>query len=329
MRVETERLIIDEIREEDRENYFRNISHDKEVLKTFICTYQENLETFVFNKYLGRSDLFAIRTRDNGELIGIFVECEVDKEKKSLEIGYGIGSSYWGHGFMTETVSAMISYYFEQTEFTTIFASFFPENTASKRVMEKCKMTFSHVSEKELTYLGQERDLIYYRISKDCGFLDYYRNNTDLEIADIFKFMYQSCFGCEHLVSDYNTALNWITKEAESAALDDLPDVEYLDGEYCRVHLKALDAEHSAEWLCRAFLDSSQTHTEGQARLENQLQTLHKYVSDGLIGFDIKQLEYETETWRKQGFPAIHHSELFRNTHHPAYRVILKKYLLL
>lgn len=58
----------------------------------------------------------------------------------------------------------MLSYYFAQTEFRTVYGSFFPENTASKRVMEKCGMTFSHINENEFDYLGKQRDLIYFKI---------------------------------------------------------------------------------------------------------------------------------------------------------------------
>lgn len=166
MNIETERLIINELTPEDREDYFINISHDKDVLQTFICRYQEDLETFEFEKYLGRTDLFAIREKGSRRLIGIFVECEENSENRSLEIGYGLGSRYWGKGYMTEAVSAMLSYYFTQTGIATVYASFFPENTASKRVMEKCGMTFSHVRERELTYLDRERDLIYYSIER-------------------------------------------------------------------------------------------------------------------------------------------------------------------
>ncbi len=167
MFIETERLIVDDLRPEDKEQYFLCISHDTDVLKTFICNYAEDLETFDFAKYLDRSDLFAIREKKTGLLIGIFVECEVDRENRSLEIGYGLGSRYWGKGYMTETVTAMLSYYLDQASFQTVYASFFPENTASKRVMEKCGMTFSHVHTNELTYLGRERDLIYYK--KEAG----------------------------------------------------------------------------------------------------------------------------------------------------------------
>ena len=69
---------------------------------------------------------------------------------------------------MTEAVKAMISFYFTRTDIETVYASFFPENTASRRVMEKCGMTFSHINEKEITYSGIERDLVYYKIEKSC-----------------------------------------------------------------------------------------------------------------------------------------------------------------
>ena len=46
--METERLIIDLIRETDKEDYFLIISHDKKVLGTFICRYAETMEGFDF-----------------------------------------------------------------------------------------------------------------------------------------------------------------------------------------------------------------------------------------------------------------------------------------
>ena len=169
MRIETERLIIDGLRPGDKENYFVNISHDRQILKTFVCQYQENMETFRFEKYLGRTDLFAIREKKSDALIGIFTEFSADHENRSLEIGYALGSRHWGKGYMTEAVQAMLDYYFRHTELRTVYASFFPENTASKRVMEKCGMRYSHTVEKEFSYLGKERDLIYYKAEAVCG----------------------------------------------------------------------------------------------------------------------------------------------------------------
>ena len=71
--METERLIIDQIKETDKEDYFINISHDKKVLETFICRYADSLEEFDFSSYPGRQDLFAIRLKETGRLIGIIL----------------------------------------------------------------------------------------------------------------------------------------------------------------------------------------------------------------------------------------------------------------
>ena len=162
--METKRLILDSIRESDKEDYFINISHDRKVLETFICRYAEALEDFDFSAYPGRSDLFAVRLKETDRLIGMvnyFDETEV-----SCEIGYGIGSRYWNHGYATEAVKGFLEYLFSEKGLHTVYASFFTGNDASRRVMEKCGMTYDHFSEKELTYLGVERDLTYYAIHR-------------------------------------------------------------------------------------------------------------------------------------------------------------------
>ncbi len=166
--METERLIIDPIRESDREDYFFNISHDKRVLETFICRYAETLEDFDFSSYLTayqeNNRLFAIRLKETGRLIGILIS--FDETEDSCEIGYGIGSSYWGQGYATEAVSRFLEYLLYEKGFGTVYASFFTGNDASRHVMEKCGMTYDHFAEKELTYLGVERDLTYYAIRR-------------------------------------------------------------------------------------------------------------------------------------------------------------------
>ncbi len=161
--METERLIVDPIRETDKEDYFINISHDKKVLETFICRYADTLEGFDFSSYPGRQDLFAIRLKETGRLIGIV--SYFDEKEESCEIGYGIGSAFWNQGYATEAVQRFLEYLWERG-MRTVFASFFTGNDASRRVLEKCGMSYSHFSEKELTYLGTERNLIYYSIKR-------------------------------------------------------------------------------------------------------------------------------------------------------------------
>ncbi len=162
--METERLILDSVKESDKEDYFTNISHDKKVLETFICRYAETMEEFDFSSYPGRQDLVAIRLKETGRLIGI-ISC-FDEKDGSCEIGYGIGSRFWNQGYATEAIRRFLEYLFREKGLKTVYASFFTGNDASRRVMEKCGMTYNHVSEKELSYLGVLRDLTYYVIQR-------------------------------------------------------------------------------------------------------------------------------------------------------------------
>ncbi len=162
--METERLIIDRLKSSDKEDYFHNISHDKKVLETFICRYAETLEDFDFAPYLTNESLYAIRLKETGRLIGIILY--FDEKDGGCEIGYGLGSEHWGRGYAAEAVRRFLDFLFGEKGFRRVSASFFTGNEASRRVMEKCLMRFERLSEKELSYLGLERDLIYYSIEK-------------------------------------------------------------------------------------------------------------------------------------------------------------------
>lgn len=169
MILETKRLLMDSIRESDKEDYFHNISHDRKVLETFVCNYAEDLDTFDFSPYL-RTDrvdnaIYAIRLKETNRLIGIILY--FDETEESCEIGYGLGSEYWHQGYATEAVKAFLAYLFREKRLKKIYASFFTGNDASKHVMEKCGMTYSHINLKEMTYLGMERDLTYYVITDE------------------------------------------------------------------------------------------------------------------------------------------------------------------
>ena len=162
--MQTERLILDPVTESDRQDYFINISHDRKVLETFVCRYAETPEEVDLTKIIGNPDVFAVRLKQTGRLIGLILF--FGAEGASCEIGYGLGSDYWGHGYATEAVRRFLEYLFEEKGFTAVRASFFTGNTASRRVMEKSGMRYSHFSEKELVYLDIPRDLTYYSITK-------------------------------------------------------------------------------------------------------------------------------------------------------------------
>lgn len=148
-----------------------------------------------------------------------------------------------------------------------------------------------------------------------------------LSVTDVFKFIYQSSFGCEHLVSDVEKVKEYICKEAEAAcpATGDL--TEPLDGDYCRVHLDYLKEGLSADTFAKLFVLSAEHVENGKELLDEKLDLLTGLARDGALPFSLKEVEREIERWRSEGCPACHHSEAFRAAYAPAYRLMKKEYV--
>ena len=149
--------------------------------------------------------------------------------------------------------------------------------------------------------------------------LGHFRKYPLLQAEDIFKYLFQSAFGCEHLVSDPSAALNYIKKEREMSVSS--PTLDELDGEYTRVHISCL----APETLARLFCLSAKKE-DGLASLEAKLEVAKELVANGDLPLDGEDFSRKLEAWRQAGYPALHHSNAFREAYRPAYRVIANKY---
>jgi RimJ/RimL family protein N-acetyltransferase len=75
----------------------------------------------------------------NGEHVGnISLVPGQDIYRKSAEIGYFIGESYWNKGIVTTAVNLITEYGFKHLGIIRIQTGVFEYNTASMRVLEKC-----------------------------------------------------------------------------------------------------------------------------------------------------------------------------------------------
>ena len=93
--------------------------------------------------------------------------------------------------------------------------------------------------------------------------IEHYQRHPLLQVEDIFKFLFQSSYGCEHLLSSENRALDYIRREYEAMSEQQLL-TETLDGSYTRVYLSALSSELSAETLARLFCLSAKKEPDGK-----------------------------------------------------------------
>ena len=147
-----------------------------------------------------------------------------------------------------------------------------------------------------------------------------------LQIEDILKFIHQSTFGCGHLIASPTAAAAYIRQEMGQCT-ESMAAIEDLDGDFCRVHLSyAKKLGVSADTLAKLLALSAQEPCGGEESLEIQLTIALSMAKNGELPFSFESLDQEIIPWRSAGFPARHHSEVFRNAYAPAYRVIKKEY---
>ena len=62
-----------------------------------------------------------------------------------IEIGYMLKRSAWGRGYATEATKRLLKFAFEETPLEELVATTDPENTASRRVLEKCGLVYEGI----------------------------------------------------------------------------------------------------------------------------------------------------------------------------------------
>ncbi len=139
VRVETSRLVLRPLQIEDAPaiqrlagdwevaRYTANIPHPYEagMAEAWIKSHREDFEI-----------VFAIERRQDGVLIGC-IGVEPDAASREAELGYWIGKPYWGAGYATEALAALVDHVFRTFDVDRARAAAMPENRASIRVQEK------------------------------------------------------------------------------------------------------------------------------------------------------------------------------------------------
>lgn len=157
--------------------------------------------------------------------------------------------------------------------------------------------------------------------------IKHYQKYPKLQITDIFKYLFQSSFGCEHLSPEEKTAANYIRMEYSQSKNTDTATVDELDGAYSRVPLSCLNGELTPETLAKLFCYSAKTEKEGKKELLDKISVVRELINDGRLPFSTDEFITALDRWSGDGYQAVHHSEVFRAEYTPAYRVISNEYV--
>ena len=80
---------------------------------------------------------WGLALRDTNKLIGTVTLFHLNLSNGRAEIGYAMGSTYWGKGYMNEALTALIVHAFDVLNLRRLEADVDPRNTPSVRTLER------------------------------------------------------------------------------------------------------------------------------------------------------------------------------------------------
>ena len=163
--LKTERLILRKIKGDDVEDMYE-YSCDASVTEYLTWSpHPDKTYTLEYISYLqsryrtGDFYDWAVVLKDTGKMIGTCGFTRFDYANNSAEIGYVLNTEYHGQGIATEALEKVLEFGFEKICLNRIEGKYMVENAASRRVMEKCSMTFEGVRREGMLIKGRYRNI--------------------------------------------------------------------------------------------------------------------------------------------------------------------------
>ena len=140
---------------------------------------------------------------------------------------------------------------------------------------------------------------------------------------DAVKLLYQNEFGVGHLITSPDAFRErLLTEMASVVPIPGRPLYENIGCGYVRVMLNSPDIGRiDPEDLVRACLRTAERGGGSMESFEKKLKELTELTAEGIFTFTPEELETRLMVYKKAGFPPVSHSEIYRESYHPAYRV--------
>ena len=134
---------------------FENIEQAKKLVDFFASSYAEK-----------KGIRFGIELKQTEELIGTIGFNAWSMKHRRAEVGYEIHPSYWGKGYASEALEAIVSYGFKKMDLTRIGAIVFIENIASNQMLTKFAFEREGILKKYMVQNGKPYDVYSYSLVK-------------------------------------------------------------------------------------------------------------------------------------------------------------------
>jgi RimJ/RimL family protein N-acetyltransferase len=165
--LETERLVLRAPRLEDAEAV-AVLANDRRIAENTARIPHPyriaDAESFIIGANKHEAEATFFMTLPNGTLVGA---CGFGPlEGETPELGYWLGVPYWGNGYGTEAVRAVIDYAFTDAGHEVLQAGARVTNPASRRVLEKCGFQWTGVGLYRIRALASSAPIDRFRLDR-------------------------------------------------------------------------------------------------------------------------------------------------------------------
>lgn len=171
--IQTERLFLRKMTGSDAAPYFERLASSEAVTRYMLFSPQqefaeaeESVEK-ALARYESKLSYRWVLDLPGEGLIGVIDLLRFDPENSSCSFAYMIGQNWWGKGYGTEAVKAVLGFAFEKMELSFVEVDHMAENPASGAVMRKCGMTYQRTEQNRYQKNGIYHDACVYRITRE------------------------------------------------------------------------------------------------------------------------------------------------------------------
>ncbi|MCF7930725.1 MAG: hypothetical protein K9L02_04345 [Acholeplasmataceae bacterium] len=160
--------------------------------------------------------------------------------------------------------------------------------------------------------------------------MNHYHMYPLMQIQDFIKLIYQMVYGPKHFSNNPSLEQIILYLKSELLVLEDNKSDEYIEdigNGYVRIYLNhSFNHEGKLNWIAVTFYESMMLELENPEQLKNlflsAIDDFLNLVKSNDIKLDEANCRLWLDTYLEQGIRAISHSETYRNTYKPHYRVV-------
>lgn len=118
----------------------------------------ELIERILADRSANAGITWAMSLKGDPAMIGTIGFYRLKLEHHIAEVGYMLGTDWWGNGLMTEALEAVCALGFEQCRFHRIEAITARDNAASRHLLEKCGFALEGILREDFHFNGTFED---------------------------------------------------------------------------------------------------------------------------------------------------------------------------